>query len=159
MLRTSPIPFLLAAWLCIACSVEKAAASGPTAEPRAKWAAERPADYVIEECVSGLVKHCTQSAVADGRVTRARETLPDARELDVSERPEPIEARFDELDSVHAHSECHDMSQSFDPTYGYPTAFGAFCATESFETRVTCFITDTSDLDACGSPPAAGGSG
>ena len=137
---------LFAAWLCVACGGDE---GDPMAKSRATWAAERPTSYVIEECVSGLGSWCTQTAVTDERVMRAREVSPESRELDVSELSEPIEARFDEIDTLHEDSDCHGVRQSFDPSYGYPNFYEAYCRTEPFENRVRCFLADTNDLDAC----------
>src|SRR5687767_4652362 len=125
MRKPNPTRLLFAAWLCVACGGDPGDPGDPTAESRAKWAAECPADYVVEECVSGFVGLCTQTMVIGGVAARARETFPEARELEVSERPDPIEARFDEIDAIHTASDCHDVSESFDASYGYPTVYGA----------------------------------
>ncbi|WP_437870748.1 hypothetical protein [Sorangium sp. So ce363] len=136
----------LGCWLLAGCS-------GPDFdENRAKWRADRPEEYVISICGTGIAPGCTLAAVSGDTVVAAAHSgfvapHSDWTFVEAPEQADPVEALFDRAERESESCELRDIR--FDDRYGYVADYYHNCGTEGSGEEVTCFQADTSDVTRC----------
>lgn len=119
---------------------------------RAKWRADRPAEYVIQICGTGFNGGCTLAAVSGDTVVATAHSGIDAPRGDwtfaeAPEQADPVEALFDRAERES--DSCELRSVRFDDRYGYVADYYWDCGEEGSGEEVTCFQPDTSDVTRC----------
>jgi len=105
-------------------------------DPRERWEAARPRSYVVELCSGyrGFPNECVRTVVSNG-------TPLDAAGLPTT-GSSPLEALFDDA------AECENR-YAYDVDYGYVRSVVRDCGSEAYETQVDCFVSGSTELDAC----------
>jgi hypothetical protein len=123
-------------------------------QERERWRRERPDEYVIVVCETGLEVGCTLEAVSGATIVTHAFTLVESYGPDdwvLSEdypRPgDPVEALFDRAEG--ASGDCDLDRVSFDDEFGYVEDYYLDCGEEGGGRRVTCFAPDTVDITKC----------
>lgn len=121
-------------------------------ESRAKWREDRPEEYVISICSTGLIGGCTLAAVSGDTVVAAahsgsRTPRGDWTFAEAPEQADPVEALFDRAEGES--DNCENGSVRFDDRYGYVADYYWHCGTDGSGEEVTCFQPNTSDVTRC----------